>query len=678
MSVDTYTKYERGIDLLKQRLGPDHVRYSELLVFEQRLSENINRARLYGNTGTLDHDLAQIIKELNSLATELFTQTFNDLCADAIQPHGQLQSAHATYALSSAIVDLLTQICTTSGYHIIFAEAGFGKTALMSYLSQRRRPETVIYTFTRVQGRRSVDMALESLREQLRSRGNLTSAHNYSLAELIQKVRIQPWSVARRRNWPQLLILLDGLDECDHSERVLFHELLPAQIPDNVGIVVTMRPVVHEAINAHFDRIHPFRQSARIYHLQPLSVDDIRRMLFEQYHIYAEPTLCKKIETLSAGLPAAVVSLCRSLEEAMRMEHDPDDVLKQIPPLDNFHDLFDHELDQMDYRCTFEHEKQLLHNILATLAVARQSLQLEQLADVLDAPPVSIQALAQRLDRFRRYTGDGSLAFSHPQFAEYLLDRADWQVTLATMRKRWDEWTASQTSTQPLSTAFVSRLLYHLMPLLREHSRVNCLGWGELFESSIRSREDWIAAITQAWNTVEHALTQPLEAAPSGCRTEDVLAYALLITSWPHGRHALPPPRDPSPDEEYRILLTDQLRDSTGSPGPVETRDFAALMGLLAGDADGKGQSPEAFVLLVSELGQSWLRASAHPQREFAQILRLITQFARRQATVSPLPSPRANVLDALSALAPAIRYHFPDSVEPICYLVDTIIEIFP
>jgi hypothetical protein len=50
----------------------------------------------------------------------------------------------------------------------------------------------------------------------------------------------------------------------------------------------------------------------------------------------------------------------------------------------------------------------------------------------------------------------------------------------------------------------------------------------------------------------------------------------------------------------------------------------------------------------------------------------------RRQATVSPLPSPRANLLEALSALAPAIQDHFPDSIEGICHMVDIFIEVLP
>ncbi|MEI7643756.1 MAG: NACHT domain-containing protein [Chloroflexales bacterium] len=675
--MDTYPKYERGLSLFKHRLGTPHVRYGDLLIFEHRLNENIAETQHYGGTETLRHDLAQIINGLNNLARDLLGLSFSDLCAEATSPYGPPPPAHDPYYLSPAIVELITQICTSPGYHLVFAEAGFGKTALMGYLAHRRRPETLIYTFTRVEGRRSVDLALETLREQLRLRGNLPSAHHYSLAGLIQKVRIQPWSVARRRGWPQLLILLDGLDECDHSERALFHDLFPAHLPDNVGVVVTMRPVVRAAITSHFDHIHPFRTSAHAHYLPPLNVADIRRMLFEQHHIYADPAMCQQIETLSAGLPAAVVSLCHTLEEALRMEHDPDEVLQQIPPLHTFRDLFDHELDQMECRCISEPEVLFLRLTLATLAVARQPLRPEQLAEVLNVIPSAVDALAQRLDRFRRPTGDASLAFSHPQFAEYLLGRADWQTTLTDVRERWEAWAARQTVTQPLAATFVSRLLHTLVPMLRADTMVACVGWDEIFGPAIRSREEWLAAISQAWSAAEYALAQP--DAPTGGSIVELLTCALLITSWPQAQATLPPRGEASPDSPYSLLLTDQLRVSTGATGPVETRDFAVLMGLLAGDMDDdQGPASDAFVILVSELGQSWLRASALPQREFAQILRLITQSVRRQATLSPLPSPRANLLDALSALAPAIRYHFPDSVEPICRLIDTIIAIFP
>ena len=670
-------KYQRGLALLKQRLGSDHVRYPEWLVFEQRLTDTIDRARIFGDTAEIRHDLAQIVSGLNTIAMDQLGMSFNDLCAEALRMHEQQLSAIPAYYLSPTVVDLLTTICTTSGYHLVLAEAGFGKTALMGYLAQRRRPEMVTYTFTRMDGRKSVDLALVSLREQLRSRGNLPSAHHYPLAELLHKVvRIHPWSVARRRSWPQLLILLDGLDECDHSERLLFHELLPAQLPANVGVVVTMRPAVREAIEAHFASAHPLRRSANVHGLSPLSVADIRRILFEQHHIYAESAICEEIRKLSDGLPAAVISLCRMLEDAIHMEHDPDEVLKQIPPLHTFGDLFDHELEQMESRCASEKETRLLRLILATLAVAQQSLAAGQVAEVLEVAPSEVEALGQRLDRFHRPTGDNILAFSHPQFAEYLLKRMDWGDPFADARARYAIWIARQQATQPLAAEFILRAHDHFAPALRAYPRADHKDWADLFSPMIRSREDWLTMIAQAWDAAEHPL-DPQIAAPGG-GPEELLIYALLMTSWPHTQATLPPRGELSSDYQYSLVLTDQLRNSTGPVGPVESRDFATLMGLLAGNTDDTSQPSDPLVILVSELGQSWLMVSECPHHEFATILRLITQFVRRQAIVSPLPSPRANLLDALSALAPAIRYHFPDSVERICYLIDNTVEIFP
>jgi hypothetical protein len=42
---DAYTPYEAGLRERMDRLGKDHPRYSEALTFEQRLTENVTKAR---------------------------------------------------------------------------------------------------------------------------------------------------------------------------------------------------------------------------------------------------------------------------------------------------------------------------------------------------------------------------------------------------------------------------------------------------------------------------------------------------------------------------------------------------------------------------------------------------------------------------------------------------------
>jgi len=77
---DDYALYETGLRQLLDRLGPGHARYSEALVHEQRLTENINRSRMYGDTDTRRAERAEITSQLNTLALSELRISFSQLC----------------------------------------------------------------------------------------------------------------------------------------------------------------------------------------------------------------------------------------------------------------------------------------------------------------------------------------------------------------------------------------------------------------------------------------------------------------------------------------------------------------------------------------------------------------------------------------------------------------------
>jgi hypothetical protein len=77
---DAFAHYEEGLNNLLEKLSKDSARYSELLVFEQRLRENIVQVRSYGDTETRRADRAQIVAALNQLALEETETNFNELC----------------------------------------------------------------------------------------------------------------------------------------------------------------------------------------------------------------------------------------------------------------------------------------------------------------------------------------------------------------------------------------------------------------------------------------------------------------------------------------------------------------------------------------------------------------------------------------------------------------------
>ena len=78
--TDSFTSYERGLQNLLDQLGTAHPDYATALTFQQRLSENIQRARRFGDTASRRADRAEVIDQLNAFALRTLQKSFNDLC----------------------------------------------------------------------------------------------------------------------------------------------------------------------------------------------------------------------------------------------------------------------------------------------------------------------------------------------------------------------------------------------------------------------------------------------------------------------------------------------------------------------------------------------------------------------------------------------------------------------
>ena len=77
---DVYSRYEKGLQEFMAQLDKADPRYSEALSFQQRLQENIDRARRYGSTDELEADRNEIIALLNDLCQDTLGHSFNELC----------------------------------------------------------------------------------------------------------------------------------------------------------------------------------------------------------------------------------------------------------------------------------------------------------------------------------------------------------------------------------------------------------------------------------------------------------------------------------------------------------------------------------------------------------------------------------------------------------------------
>jgi hypothetical protein len=81
---DVYSLYEAGVHELLSRIGPKHRLYSNALVYQERLHENIKQSRSQ-DTDALRAERCRIINELNKLAVCVLGMSFAELCAQ-IQP----------------------------------------------------------------------------------------------------------------------------------------------------------------------------------------------------------------------------------------------------------------------------------------------------------------------------------------------------------------------------------------------------------------------------------------------------------------------------------------------------------------------------------------------------------------------------------------------------------------
>ena len=78
--ADIYTLYQDCTKQLIVRLGKQHPRYLQVLTYQNRLLENIESVRQFGDTGRIRDERIQIIQQLNRLALTELGISFNHLC----------------------------------------------------------------------------------------------------------------------------------------------------------------------------------------------------------------------------------------------------------------------------------------------------------------------------------------------------------------------------------------------------------------------------------------------------------------------------------------------------------------------------------------------------------------------------------------------------------------------
>lgn len=77
---DLFAPLEIGLEQAGEKIGDKHARYSDFLLYDSRLRENIRRSRRFGNTADRQAERAEIIDQLNELALSTLGVSFNELC----------------------------------------------------------------------------------------------------------------------------------------------------------------------------------------------------------------------------------------------------------------------------------------------------------------------------------------------------------------------------------------------------------------------------------------------------------------------------------------------------------------------------------------------------------------------------------------------------------------------
>jgi hypothetical protein len=77
---DLYSSYEIGLRRLLNRMGQDHPRHSDALIYQHRLAENTRQSRRHGDTDTLKAERSQIIEQLDEITLSALGLAFGEWC----------------------------------------------------------------------------------------------------------------------------------------------------------------------------------------------------------------------------------------------------------------------------------------------------------------------------------------------------------------------------------------------------------------------------------------------------------------------------------------------------------------------------------------------------------------------------------------------------------------------
>ena len=490
------------------------IRLSERLqTVRSRLSDSLHKKELFGSAYTppeVTHDIREARSTIQHIKDYLRQRGYRveDLPEDEstvtapvvrddfssgveiFDQNPRYQQVRRTPQMEQVIASIGALPC----YHIIEAPMSHGKTALVGEIwriAGAADDVRLAYLFSREHGRTRVSQAVRSLYRQLRTFGlpktTLPEEDIAITTSVLHNVT---------RHGARLLMILDGLDECDDVERPLLSQLMPDGVILNVTIVVTLRPVVRHMLLRHLPMSHVLHgievstvaQGVLFHRLDPLNVEDIAYLLRAAGHTTPHP-LAERIYHYSQGLPMFSVLY---IEQPQML----DDVRAGTQPADAY---YDHVLHQITSQCQ-ENLQPMLRQILALLAAAHSSLGVSDIEDLLGAERGDIVALRTFLARYQHLDDSGNLWLDQ-HFREYLARSDTMSAAVVTANARLTAWTCRFIDSLTLTDVPLYALRHAAEYMATRVDLCRLLARSEWFaeiERRCRSRSTCIEAIKRA------------------------------------------------------------------------------------------------------------------------------------------------------------------------------------
>ena len=289
---DIFTPYETGLAQLLERLGSDHPRYTDALVYQHRLQKNIAQARQYGDTEALQHEQAQIVDRLNRLALEAVGVSFNELCElrhqEGVRSYQEMTFVNREDELRLLQVERLR--ASRSPYTLINAPAGYGKSYLLQHLIYTIESNETIRQKWCI---RYVDFCLETGDQVADIVHSISGATLQDKADVIPDVVcsyvVQELSAPLPDERRAVLLVFDGVERLEKDACQWLYTLLHnLRRQTRVGYqeIVTVRVIVAgrnaESFWEGYERAYPKPPAPQRVSLSPFDEHSIQELIWSQ------------------------------------------------------------------------------------------------------------------------------------------------------------------------------------------------------------------------------------------------------------------------------------------------------------------------------------------------------------------------------------------------------------